>query len=96
MLIEAGGKDGRWLIYSPTEQPEHVSDWLLDLRIRAKAFREAAEELVRELNSKSGVKASLDAMLGVLPSYTALGMTSLFPHEALVYKTNDTPSPRSR
>lgn len=53
------------------------------------AFRyEAAEELVRELNSKSGVKASLDAMLGVLPSYTALGMASLLPHEALAYKTN--------
>jgi uncharacterized protein (TIGR02687 family) len=53
------------------------------------AFRyEAAEELVRDLNAKSGVKASLDAMLGVLPSYTALGMASLLPHESLAYKTN--------
>jgi uncharacterized protein (TIGR02687 family) len=53
------------------------------------AFRyEAAEELVRDLNGKSGVKATLDAMLGVLPSYTALGMASLLPHESLAYKTN--------
>lgn len=53
------------------------------------AFRyEAAEELVRELNGKSGVKASLDAMLGVLPSYTALGMASLLPHATLAYKAN--------
>jgi len=53
------------------------------------AFRyEAAEELARELNGKSGVKASLDAMLGVLPSYTALGMASLLPHQELAYKTN--------
>ena len=53
------------------------------------AFRyEAAEELVRDLNGKSGVKATLDAMLGVLPSYTALGMASLLPHESLAYKAN--------
>ena len=53
------------------------------------AFRfEAAEELTRELNSKSRVKASLEAMLGVLPSYTALGMASLLPHDTLAYKTN--------
>lgn len=46
------------------------------------AFRyEAAEELSRELAAKSRVKASLDAMLGVLPSYTtSLGMVALLPH----------------
>jgi uncharacterized protein (TIGR02687 family) len=53
------------------------------------AFRfEAAAELAAELNFKSRVKAKLDAMLGVLPSYTALGMASLLPHERLAYKTN--------
>lgn len=53
------------------------------------AFRfEAAEELARELNSKSRVKAKLEAMLGVLPSYTALGMASLLPHKKLSYKAN--------
>lgn len=51
------------------------------------AFRyEAAQELLGELNGRYRFKASLDAMLGVLPSYTALGMASLLPHEKLSYK----------
>lgn len=53
------------------------------------AFRfEAAEELTSALNSRNRVKAKLDAMLGVLPSYTTLGMASLLPHKTLAYKTN--------
>jgi uncharacterized protein (TIGR02687 family) len=53
------------------------------------AFRyEAAVELAAELNFKNRVKAKLDAVLGVLPSYTALGMASLLPHERLAYKAN--------
>jgi uncharacterized protein (TIGR02687 family) len=53
------------------------------------AFRfEAAEELMRELNAKSRVKAALEPMLGVLPSYTSLGMAALLPHQKLVYKPN--------
>lgn len=53
------------------------------------AFRfEAAEELARMLNSKSRFKARLDAQLGVLPSYTSLGMAALLPHETLEYKQN--------
>ena len=51
------------------------------------AFRyEAAAELVDELNGKYRFKATLAAMLGVLPSYTALGMAALLPHEQLGYK----------
>lgn len=51
------------------------------------AFRyEVAQELVQHTNSKSRFKASLDGMLGVLPSYTALGMAALLPHKALAYK----------
>ena len=51
------------------------------------AFRyEAARELLAELNGKYRFKASMEAMLGVLPSYTALGMASLLPHENLSYK----------
>lgn len=53
------------------------------------AFRfEAAEELVRDINGKSRFKAALTPMLGVLPSYTALGMASLLPHHTLAYKLN--------
>ena len=51
------------------------------------AFRfEVAQELVQLTNSKSRFKASLDGMLGVLPSYTALGMAALLPHQSLAYK----------
>jgi len=50
------------------------------------AFRyEAAAELVEELNGKYRMDAELSAMLGVLPSYTALGMASLLPHKNLSY-----------
>jgi uncharacterized protein (TIGR02687 family) len=53
------------------------------------AFRfEVAHELVQHTNSKSRFKASLDAMMGVLPSYTALGMAALLPHQTLAYKEN--------
>jgi len=51
------------------------------------AFRyEAAHELAGELNGKYRFEAALTSQLGVLPSYTALGMASLLPHETLAYK----------
>jgi uncharacterized protein (TIGR02687 family) len=46
---------------------------------------EAAEEFTREINSRYRLKASLSAMLGVLPGYTALGMASLLPHKTLSF-----------
>jgi uncharacterized protein (TIGR02687 family) len=50
------------------------------------AFRyEAAEELTRELNGKYRFEAELTSQLGVLPSYTRLGMASLLPHSTLTY-----------
>jgi uncharacterized protein (TIGR02687 family) len=51
------------------------------------AFRyEAAQELTRELNGKYRFEAVLTSQLSVLPSYTALGMASLLPHQAVAYK----------
>ncbi|MGI8668848.1 MAG: BREX-1 system phosphatase PglZ type A [Aridibacter sp.] len=57
------------------------------------AFRyECAEELTNELNAEarsSGnalLEAELSAQLGVVPSYTGLGMASLLPHTTLDYK----------
>jgi len=51
------------------------------------AFRyEVAQELTQQINSKNRLRASLDGMLGVLPSYTALGMAALLPHKTLAYK----------
>jgi uncharacterized protein (TIGR02687 family) len=53
------------------------------------AFRyEAGRELLMELNGKYRFKAAMETMLGVLPSYTALGMASLLPHRTLAYKGN--------
>ncbi|MGI9283098.1 MAG: BREX-1 system phosphatase PglZ type A [Endozoicomonas sp.] len=51
------------------------------------AFRyEAAEELTRELNGSNRISAELGSLLGVLPSYTKLGMAALLPHHSLSYK----------
>ena len=49
---------------------------------------EIAEELTRLLNGVYRFEAELASQLGVLPSYTALGMASLLPHETLEYKAN--------
>ncbi|WP_152053061.1 BREX-1 system phosphatase PglZ type A [Tautonia marina] len=54
------------------------------------AFRyEAAQELTTELNGKYRFEATISSQLGVLPSYTALGMASLLPHKTLGYKGTD-------
>ena len=51
------------------------------------AFRyEAADELTNLLNSKYRFSATLESMLGVLPSYTALGKAALSPHQKLTFK----------
>ena len=51
------------------------------------AFRyEAAVELEQRVNEKRYSKATLTSQLGVVPSYTTLGMASLLPHETLDYK----------
>ena len=50
------------------------------------AFRyEAAQELFEALRGTDRYQATLDSMLGVLPSYTALGMAALLPHANLGY-----------
>lgn len=57
--------------------------------VTSDAFRyESAEELSREINGKYRFKAVLNSQLGVLPSYTGLGMASLLPHAAIEYKYN--------
>jgi len=54
------------------------------------AFRfEAAQELMTELNGKYRFEATVSSQLGVLPSYTALGMASLLPHKTLAYRGTD-------
>ena len=74
----------------------HVSPWLSEADNRrafviiSDAFRyEAAQELMMDLNGKYRFEAKLSSQLGVLPSYTALGMASLLPHKSLSYKGTD-------
>ncbi|HWP91799.1 MAG TPA: BREX-1 system phosphatase PglZ type A [Thermodesulfobacteriota bacterium] len=52
---------------------------------------EAAEELTRLINGRYRFRAKIDAMLGVLPSYTGLGMAVLLPHKTLTYKDKNSP-----
>lgn len=46
---------------------------------------EVAQELNDSLNGKYRFSAELSSQLGVLPSYTKLGMASLLPHQTLSY-----------
>ena len=51
------------------------------------AFRyEAAQELTQVLNGTYRFEAELTSQLGVVPSYTVLGMSSLLPHQTLTYQ----------
>lgn len=53
------------------------------------AFRyEAAKELTDRLNGTARQKATLETQLGVLPSYTTLGMASLLPHKSIEYTSS--------
>ena len=47
---------------------------------------EVAEELTRLINAEKRFKADIASQLGVLPSYTPLGMAALLPHKQLTYK----------
>ena len=87
---------GRWAIDDVQNQyrffAQHVGPWLSEADNRrafviiSDAMRyEAAEELTGYLNGTYRVEAKLSSQLGVLPSYTALGMASLLPHSKLEY-----------
>jgi len=100
-LIEPhGGLLSKWRIDEVPNQhrfyDRNVQPWLDEGENRrafviiSDAFRyEAAQELTTELNGKYRFEATLSSQLGVLPSYTALGMASLLPHKRLAYKGTD-------
>jgi uncharacterized protein (TIGR02687 family) len=53
------------------------------------AFRyEAAKEMTDLINGKYRLQAEIEPMLGVLPSFTALGMASLLPYKSMSFKEN--------
>ena len=95
-----GGLLSKWQIEKVPNQhrfyDRNVRPWLDEgdnrraFVIISDAFRyEAAQELTSELNGKYRFEATLSSQLGVLPSYTALGMASLLPHKTLAYKGTD-------
>ena len=95
-----GGLLSKWQIDKVSNQhrfyDRNVRPWLDEgdnrraFVIISDAFRyEAAQELTTELNGKYRFEATLSSQLGVLPSYTALGMASLLPHKTLAYKGTD-------
>lgn len=49
---------------------------------------EIAHELAAHINGQFRFRARLSAQLGVVPSYTALGMAALLPHQRLSYREN--------
>ena len=51
---------------------------------------EVAEEFTRRIDAESRFTASVNAQLGVLPSYTQLGMAALLPHERIAFNTKST------
>jgi uncharacterized protein (TIGR02687 family) len=52
---------------------------------------EVAEELGSRIRQEDRFDASLDAVLGVLPSYTQLGMAALLPHTTIGHSQNGDP-----
>lgn len=95
-----GGLLAKWQVQTvPNQQgfyDRNVRPWLEEAGNRrafviiSDAFRyEAAQELTSDLNGRYRFEATLSSQLGVLPSYTALGMASLLPHKTLAYQGTD-------
>lgn len=95
--IEAEQRLEHWKIPGIPSQHNFYERWVVPLLeghrskrvvvIISDAFRyEAAIELCQRINEKRYSEASLNSQLGVLPSYTALGMASLLPHKTLGYR----------
>jgi len=76
---------------------DHVEPIIRDGRKKAvviisDALRyEVAEELGSRIRQEDRFDASLDAVLGVLPSYTQLGMAALLPHNKIGHSQNGDP-----
>lgn len=95
--LEAEQRLEHWKIPSVPNQHSFFDHWVKPLQDRHRnkrlvviisdAFRyEAAVELRERINEKRYSEATLGSQLGVLPSYTTLGMASLLPHKTLEYR----------
>ncbi|WP_413663218.1 BREX-1 system phosphatase PglZ type A [Microbulbifer sp. CNSA002] len=96
-LIEAEDRLAHWQISGVPNQHNFYQHWVRSqfdkapkrrlVVIISDAFRyEAAVELRERINKKRYSEATLASQLGVLPSYTTLGMASLLPHQTLEYR----------
>lgn len=98
-FLEGGANNGlldRWKLSGVRRQDDFFKEVKSRLKktTKGRAFviisdalrYEIAEELAGVINSQYRLKADLSAMLGVLPSYTALGMAALLPHKSISFK----------
>lgn len=97
--LETEERLAHWAIPGIPSQQQFFNHWIKPLQDGARAKRivvivsdafryEAAAELVDNINTKRYSEAHLGSQLGVVPSYTTLGMASLLPHQTLEYRDN--------
>ena len=95
--VEAEQRLTHWKLPNIPSQQHFYRDWVQPqlaasrqkrvVVVISDAFRyEAAEELRERINAKRYSEATLKSQLGVVPSYTTLGMASLLPHRELSYQ----------
>jgi len=97
-LLESEQLLGHWELEEISQQHQFYQKQVVS-RLRSKQTKrvfviisdalryEVAQELTLSINAEKRFKAELESQLGVLPSYTQLGMASLLPHESLSYES---------
>ena len=96
-LLECEQGIEHWKL-SDVSQQYRFYELQVDARLRSKQTKrvfviisdalryEVAQELALTINGEKRFKADLGTQLGVLPSYTQLGMAALLPHKSLSYE----------
>lgn len=80
------GVSNQYDFYGKYPEPKATDKSAAIFVIISDALRyEAGAEIAEVLNGKYRFAAKKEAMLGVVPSYTALGMAALLPHSKIAY-----------
>ncbi len=97
-LLEVEQLIGKWKLEGVSQQ-HRFYETQVESRLRSKQIKrvfviisdalryEVAQELTLSINAEKRFKAELATQLGVLPSYTQLGMAALLPHQELSYES---------
>ncbi len=97
-LVESEQLLGNWKIAGVPQQHQFYKTQV-ESHLRSKQIKrvfviisdalryEVAQELTLSINAEKRFKAELGTQMGVLPSYTQLGMAALLPHKELSYKS---------